>query len=78
MAQAVAANVRFETNSRFALGVFKGILLAPMEDLRGAYSLHDPVIDVPMMAGVEEDVRDIVRERESGIRGYFVPSFCGF
>ena len=51
------------------------MFLAPLQDFGGAHSLYDPVINLALMTGIENDVRDIVPEREPGIRGVFQTFF---
>jgi hypothetical protein len=48
--------------------VFKCVFLAPVDDGGRPDTLHDPVIDRAVWANVEQDICDVITDRQSRVR----------
>src|SRR6476646_7857669 len=55
--------------------IFKGVFLAPMDDGGRAYALHDPVVNGAVRTRVQQDVCNVIADRQSRIRGFW-SLFC--
>ena len=47
--------------------ILKGVFLAPMDDGGRAYTLHDPVVNSAVSTRVQQDVCDVIADRQSRI-----------
>ena len=74
MLRLISLDIRFKKGLRLALSFFKGVFLSPLENFGRAHFLHDPVIDLLVVASIEKDVGAVVPEREPGVRRYLYTS----
>ena len=51
--------------------ILKGVFLAPMDDGGRAYALHDPVVNGAVRTRVQQDVCDVIADRQSRIWGFW-------
>ena len=74
----------FQVSRNSGISVFKGVFLAPMDDGGRAYPLHDPVVNGAVRTRVQQDVSEVIADRQPRIwrfrslfyRDQWIPSCC--
>src|SRR3954462_6683758 len=58
----------FQIGFNSGVGVFTCVFLAPVDDGGGPDTLHDPVINRAFWTSIEQDICDVITNRQSRVR----------